>query len=43
MAVTSCNYTYWEQAIKDFYRKQEVEREVSNEKKPWCRCKVNLM
>ncbi|WP_281259842.1 hypothetical protein [Bacillus fungorum] len=33
MAVTSCNYTYWEQAIKDFYRKQEVEREVSNEKR----------
>ncbi|MCU4923963.1 hypothetical protein OCF68_24590 [Bacillus cereus] len=33
MAVTSCNYMYWEQAIKDFYRKQEVEQEVSNEKR----------
>ncbi|MGH0670244.1 hypothetical protein [Bacillus paranthracis] len=23
--MTSCNYTYWEEAIKEFYRKQEAE------------------
>lgn len=33
MNITSCNYTYWEEAIKEFYRKQEVEQEVSNEKR----------
>ncbi len=30
MNVTSCNYTYWEEAIKEFYRKQEVERGKKN-------------
>ncbi len=33
MAVTSCNYMYWEEGVKEFYRKQETEREVSNEKR----------
>jgi hypothetical protein len=30
MNVTSCNYTYWEEAIEEFYRKQEAERGNKN-------------
>jgi len=30
MNVTSCNYTYWEEVIKEFYRKQEAERGNKN-------------
>lgn len=30
MNVTSCNYTYWEEAIKEFYRKQEAKRGNKN-------------